>query len=104
MKQYKHDIVNLSYLAAPAVRNERHLRAPRMPYLEVHQYLIKQAGMSSDGDLVNPQAALVGMYTKWRGLVENPPAQYRSRKRKSKITSPHTSYNANSRMSTGKAS
>lgn len=69
MRKYKHELVSLSYMAATGVKNKRHLRALRVPYAEMRQYLIKQAGIPWDGDLINLRAALVGVYTKWRDLV-----------------------------------
>ncbi|KAL8838293.1 MAG: hypothetical protein Q9170_002190 [Blastenia crenularia] len=65
----KHKQANLYYTAATGLKCERHMRALRLPYLEMRQYLIKQAGMPWDGDLVNLRAALIGVYSKWDDLV-----------------------------------
>ena len=65
----KHKKANLYYTAATGLKCERHMRALRLPYLEMRQYLIKQAGMPWDGDLVNLRAALIGICSKWNDLV-----------------------------------
>ena len=39
----------------------------------MRQYLIKQAGMPWDGDLVNLRAALIGVHSKWSDLVGERP-------------------------------
>ena len=65
----KHEQANLYYTAATGLKCERHMRALRLPYLEMRQYLIKQAGMPWDGDLVNVRAALIGVHSKWNDLV-----------------------------------
>ncbi|KAL8971193.1 MAG: hypothetical protein Q9197_003409 [Variospora fuerteventurae] len=65
----KHKQTNLYYTAATGLKCERHLRALRLPYLGMRQYLIKQAGMPWDGDLVNLRAALVGVRSKWKDLA-----------------------------------
>jgi len=65
----KHKQANLYYTAATGLKCERHMRALRLPYLNMRQYLIKQAGMPWDGDLVNLRAALIGVHSKWDDLV-----------------------------------
>jgi len=65
----KHKQANLYYTAATGLKCERHMRALRLPYLNMRQYLIKQAGMPWDGDLVNLRAALIGVQSKWDDLV-----------------------------------
>lgn len=65
----KHDQANLYYTAATGLKCQRHLEALRLPYLQMRQYLVKQAGMPWDGDLVNLRAAMVGVYLKWADLV-----------------------------------
>ena len=45
------------------------MRALRLPYVDMRQYLIEQAGMPWDGDLVNLPAALIGVCSKWKDLV-----------------------------------
>lgn len=60
---------NLYYTAATGLKCERHMDALRLPYLGVRQYLIKQAGMPWDGDLVNLRAALIGVHSKWDEIV-----------------------------------
>ena len=69
----KHEQANLYYTAATGLKCERHMRALRLPYLEMRQYLIKQAGMPWDGDLVNLRAALIGVHSKWNDLVGEHP-------------------------------
>ncbi|KAI9680618.1 MAG: hypothetical protein M1817_004058 [Caeruleum heppii] len=69
----KHEQANLYYTAATGLKCERHLRALRLPSLEMRQYLITQAGMPWDGDLVNLRAALVGVHSKWTDLVGDHP-------------------------------
>ena len=69
----KHKQTNLYYTAATGLKCERHMRALRLPYLYMRQYLIKQAGMPWDGDLVNLRAALIGIHSKWNNLVREPP-------------------------------
>ena len=69
LMKLKHEQTNLYYTAATGLKCERHLRALKLPYLEMRQYLIRQAGMPWDGDLVNLQAALIGVYSKWHELV-----------------------------------
>ena len=64
---------NLYYTAATGLKCERHMRALRLPYLDMRQYLIKQAGMPWDGDLVNLQVALIGVHSKWSDLVGERP-------------------------------
>ncbi len=65
----KHKQANLYYTAATGLKCERHMQALRLPYLDMRQYLIKQAGMPWDGDLVNLRAALIGVHSKWDDLV-----------------------------------
>ena len=67
--QLKHEQANLYYIAATGVKCKRHMRALRLPYLEMRQYVIKQAGMPWDGDLVNLRAALIRLYLKWNDVV-----------------------------------
>ena len=50
--ELKHGQANFYYTAATGLKCERHMRALRLPYLEMRQYLIKQASMPWDGDLV----------------------------------------------------
>ena len=69
LMKLKHDQANLYYTAATGLKCERHMRALRLPYLEMRQYLVRQAGMPWDGDLVNLRAALIGVYSKWDNLV-----------------------------------
>ena len=69
----KREQANLYYIATTGLTCERHMRALRLPYLEMRQYLIKQAGMPWDGDLVNLRAALVGVHSKWNDLVGEDP-------------------------------
>lgn len=69
LMQLKHEQANLYYTAATRLKSESHMRALRLPYLELRQYLIKQAGLPWDGDLVNLRAALIGVYSKWDELV-----------------------------------
>ena len=66
----KHKQANLYYTAATGLKCERHMKALRLPYLGMRQYLIKQAGMPWDGDLVNLRAALIGLHLKWDDLVK----------------------------------
>lgn len=65
----KHEQASLYYTAATGLKCGRHLQALRLPYLEMRQYLIQQAGMPWDGDLVNLRAALIGVHLKWKDLV-----------------------------------
>lgn len=69
----KHEQTNLYYTAATGLKCERHMRALQLPYLDMRQYLIKQAGMPWDGDLVNLRAALIGVHSKWNDLVGEHP-------------------------------
>ena len=69
LMKFKHEQANLYYTAATGLKSERHMRALRLPYLDMRQYLIKQAGMPWDGDLVNLRAALVGVFSRWNELV-----------------------------------
>jgi hypothetical protein len=73
MKKLKHEQANLYYTAATALQCERHLQALRLPHLEMRQYLIKQAGMPWDGDLVNLRVALIGICSKWHDLFGDTP-------------------------------
>ena len=65
----KHKQARLYYTAATGLKCKRHLQALRLPYLDMRQYLIKQAGMPWDGDLVNLRSALIGVCSKWNDLV-----------------------------------
>ena len=65
----KHKQANLYYTAATGLKCELHMEALRLSYLDMRQYLIKQAGMPWDGDLVNFRAALIGVRSKWDDLV-----------------------------------
>lgn len=65
----KHKKANLDYTAATGLKCESHMEALRLPYLDMRQYLIQQAGMPWDGDLVNLRAALIGVHSKWDALV-----------------------------------
>ncbi|KAL9028948.1 MAG: hypothetical protein Q9196_002754 [Gyalolechia fulgens] len=65
----KHKQANLYYTAATGLKCQCHMRALRLPYLGMRQYLIKQAGMPWDGDLFNLRAALIGVHSKWDDLV-----------------------------------
>lgn len=65
----KHEQANLFYTAATGLKCELHMRALRLPYLAMRQYLIQQAGMPWDGDLVNLRAALIGVHSKWNDLA-----------------------------------
>ncbi|KAL9103637.1 MAG: hypothetical protein Q9163_001332 [Psora crenata] len=65
----KREQASLYYITATGVKCETHLRALRLPYLEMRQCLIMQAGMPWDGDLVNLRAALIGVHSKWKALV-----------------------------------
>lgn len=69
LKNLKHQQANLYYTAATGLKCARHMRALRLPYLSMRQYLIQQAGMPWDGDLVNLRAALIGIHSKWDDLV-----------------------------------
>lgn len=73
MMKLKHEQANLYYTAATGLKSERHMRALRLPYVDMRQYLIKQAGMPWDGDLVNLRAALIGVRSKWKDLVGEDP-------------------------------
>ena len=68
-RNLKRELANLHYACATGVKCERHLRALRLPYLEMRQYLVKQAGMPWDGDLVSLRASLVGIHSKWNHLT-----------------------------------
>lgn len=69
----KHEQANLYYTAVTGLKCGRHMRALQLPYLEMRQYLIRQAGMPWDGDLVNLRAALIGVRSKWNDLVGEEP-------------------------------
>ncbi|KAL2051196.1 hypothetical protein ABVK25_008443 [Lepraria finkii] len=71
--ELKHGQANLYYTAATGLKCERHMRALRLPYLEMRQCLIKQASMPWDGDLVNLRAALIGVHSKWNNLIGEDP-------------------------------
>ena len=73
MMKFKKEQTNLYYTAATGLKNERHMQALRLPYLDMRQYLVKQAGMPWDGDLVNLRAALIGVRSKWKDLVGEGP-------------------------------
>ena len=73
LMKLKHEQTNLYYTAATGLKCELHMRALRLPYLEMRQYLIKQAGMPWDGDLVNLRASLMGIRSKWNDLVGEHP-------------------------------
>ena len=73
LMKLKHEQANLYYTAVTGLKCERHMRALRLPYLEMRQYLIKQAGMPWDGDLVNLRASLIGVRSKWNDLVGEHP-------------------------------
>ena len=81
----KHEQANLYYTAATGLKCERHMRALRLPYLEMRQYLIKQAGMPWNDDLVNLRAALIGVHSKRNDLVGEHPCPFRSRTRKCEL-------------------
>ena len=69
LKDLKHKQTNLYYTLATGLKCERHFKALRLPHLNMRQYLIKQAGMPWDGDLVNLRAALIGVDSKWNDLA-----------------------------------
>ena len=69
----KQEQTSLYYIATTGLNCERHMRALQLPYLEMRQYLITQAGMPWDGDLVNLRAALIGVRSKWNDLVGEDP-------------------------------
>ncbi|KAL8714703.1 MAG: hypothetical protein Q9225_006528 [Loekoesia sp. 1 TL-2023] len=69
----KHEQVNLYYTAATILKHKGHTRALRLPYVAMRQFLIKQAGMPWDGDLVSLRAALIGVRSKWNDLVGEHP-------------------------------
>lgn len=57
---------NLYYTAATCLKNKRHMRALKLPHLEMRKYLVAQAGLPWNGDLVNLRAALAGVQSKWK--------------------------------------
>lgn len=69
----KREQASLYYIATTGLECEQHMRALRLPYLEMRQFLIRQAGMPWDGDLVNLRAALIGVRSKWSDLVGEDP-------------------------------
>ena len=73
LKELRHKQANLYYTAATKLKREPHMQALQLPYLHMRQYLIQQAGMPWDGDLVNLRAALVGVCSKWNALVGDLP-------------------------------
>ena len=69
LKKLKHEQANFYYIAYTALKSERHLRAIRLPGNSMRQYLIQQAGMPWDGDLVNLRAVLIGVYSNWTKVI-----------------------------------
>ena len=73
LRNLRHDQVNLYYIATTRLECESHFRALRLRHLGLRQYLVKQAGRSWNGDLINLRAALIRVCSTWKDLVEEHP-------------------------------
>lgn len=65
---------NLYYTATTGLYNDEHIKALKLPYLSMRQYLIQQTGYPWDADVINLRAALVGLTTTevWNGISSVP--------------------------------
>lgn len=72
--KFRLDEANLYYTAATGVYNDEHMKALRLPYRSMRQYLIQQTGYPWDADVINLRAALVGITTPyvWHGISSSP--------------------------------
>ena len=61
------------YLAAIGLSSKLHWRALSLPYIGMLHYLVRQAGLPWDGDLVNFRMALLGLTRKWRQIAGHAP-------------------------------
>ena len=65
---------NLYYTAATGIYNEEHMKALRIPYIGMRQYLTQQTGYPWDADVIILRVALVGITTPhiWDSISSQP--------------------------------